>query len=420
MQNSSNLRTLAVVWLAWALLMAGYQWYAPARFQPVRPDYAVYWTADATRANSQDTMPYLKEPFLNGHVSWDSEYYLSIAVAGYDDPQMRAIGPRFSWDHPLEALKRAQPSWTSMNYAFFPFYPWLMSALMIPLRLFGLNSIATATLAGMLVSLLGTLGAMVALFDLTRDEWGEATGRRAAFYLLIWPASMFLAQVYTEGLFLGLSFGAIALAHRQKWVWAALLAIAATWTRAAGALTLIPLAWYWWQGGGWKRLTQAFSLREVGQVLLLGSPLAAYLIWSVAFGQPFYFIEHTYFQRGLLLLSQSYAAWQAAWQWMLGPYSAGQAYYLVEFAAIGFGLVACVAMARRHPGLALYSVATIVFSLTSGGAQGMHRYVMAAPVLFLLPAHWGQHEAFDRAWTLGNILLMGLFAAMFSFDFWAG
>jgi hypothetical protein len=32
----------------------------------------------------------------------------------------------------------------------------------------------------------------------------------------------------------------------------------------------------------------------------------------------------------------------------------------------------------------------------------------------------GRREAFDRSWTLGNVVLMGIYAAMFSFDFWAG
>ncbi len=420
MKTSSSWRTLIAVWLAWALLMVGYQWYVRTRFDLVRPDYAVAWTSTETRASSQNDKPYLLEPLLNDHVSWDSEYYLSIAVAGYDDPQMRAIAPTFNWNDPQVALKQDQPTWTSMNYAFFPLYPLLMRVAMFPLELLGRNSIATATLAGVLVSMLGTLGAMLALFDLVRDDWGEATGRRAAFYLLIWPAGMFLAQVYTEGLFLGLSLGAMALAHRQKWGWAALLAMGATWTRAAGALTLLPLAWYWWQGGGWQRLTRQFSLREVVTVLLVGSPVAAYLLWSAILGQPFHFIEQHFFSRGLLLVSQSLDAWRAAWEWMLSGHRAALAYYLVEFAAIAFGLVAGVALVRRYPALALYSLITIVFSLTSGGAQGMHRYVMAAPVLFLLPARWGQNEAFDRAWTLGNILLMGVFAAMFSFDFWAG
>jgi hypothetical protein len=77
-------------------------------------------------------------------------------------------------------------------------------------------------------------------------------------------------------------------------------------------------------------------------------------------------------------------------------------------------------MLRRRPALSLYSLAVIVFSLTSGSAQGMQRYVLAAPVIFLVLARWGRHEAFDRAWTLASVLLMGVFAIMFSYDFWAG
>jgi hypothetical protein len=101
-----------------------------------------------------------------------------------------------------------------------------------------------------------------------------------------------------------------------------------------------------------------------------------------------------------------------------GP--AGRAYYLVEFTAIALGILACLWIYRRDKALAIYGLAVILFSMTTGVAQGMHRYVMAAPALFLIPAHLGQNEAFDRAWTLANILIMGIFAAMFSFDFWAG
>jgi hypothetical protein len=79
-----------------------------------------------------------------------------------------------------------------------------------------------------------------------------------------------------------------------------------------------------------------------------------------------------------------------------------------------------LAMLRRSPALALYSLATIVFSLTSGSAQGMHRYVITAPAVFLVLARWGRHEVFDRAWTLVSVLLMGVFAIMFSDDFRAG
>ncbi|HMA38343.1 MAG TPA: mannosyltransferase family protein [Chloroflexia bacterium] len=413
-------RPLLLLWLCWALLLGGYQIYARARFAPQRPDYALTWTANETRAGSQNDKPYLLEPFLNDHVSWDSEYYLSIALGGYDDPQMRAIPATFSWDHPQIALKQAQPSWISTNYAFFPFYPLLMHVAAWPLAPLGLNALATATLAGVLVSLLGTLGAMLALYDLARDSLGAAGGRRAAWYLLIFPAGMFLAQVYTEGLFLGLSFGALALARREKWIWAAVLAAGATWTRASGILLLLPLAGYWWQQGNLTRLWAQRSAAALGKLLLVGSPVLAYLLWNALYGGPFQIVESHYFSRGLLLISQSQQAWGAAWSALFGTNRQAQAYYLVEFAAIGFSLVACALLWTRDRLLVLYSVALILFALTSGVAQGMHRYVMAAPVLFLLPARWGRNDTFDRAWTFGNVLLLGVFAVMFSADLWAG
>ena len=36
--------------------------------------------------------------------------------------------------------------------------------------------------------------------------------------------------------------------------------------------------------------------------------------------------------------------------------------------------------------LVIYSALTILLSFMSGQPQGMHRYVMAAPIVFLLPA----------------------------------
>jgi hypothetical protein len=125
-------------------------------------------------------------------------YYISIAAGGYDDPTMRAIPDNFTWERSMVSTNANRPGWVSMNHAFFPFSPYVMRASMVPLSLFGLNDLATATLAGVLVSMLGTLGAMIALYDLARAEMGESTGLRAAFYLLIWPAGMFPAQVYTK------------------------------------------------------------------------------------------------------------------------------------------------------------------------------------------------------------------------------
>jgi hypothetical protein len=73
---------------------------------------------------------------------------------------------------------------------------------------------------------------------------------------------------------------------------------------------------------------------------------------------------------------------------------------------------------RRWPGPALFGLAAIGIAITSGPAQGMIRYALAAPAIFLLLAHLGRHWIFDRGWTIASVLLMGLLAALFSLDFW--
>jgi hypothetical protein len=304
-----------------------------------------------------------------------------------------------------------------LNYAFLPFYPFVMRVVAIPLKLLGLTPAATATLAGVLVSLLGTLAAMVALYDLVQSRWGEAAGIRAAFYLVIFPAGFFLAQVYTEGLFVGLAFGSLALLRRKKWFWAAVLAALATITRAVGGALLIPLAWAWLEEVKDRR----FGRQEIIKGLLVLFPLAAFLIWRFSdLGARFAIVEEYFFGRGVFLLSTSWQNWQAAIRSVFGKNPQTSVYYLIEFGATILGVIASLATLRRFPGLSLFGLAVIAISFFSGQPQGMHRYVLGAPSLFIFLGRLGKSEVFDRAWTTISVLLMGLLATLFTFDMWAG
>ncbi len=405
---------LAGLWLAWVIILFGFQELVPARLGLARPDYALIWTPNETLLHSQDDKPYLLDPFLNTHVSWDSEFYLAIATQGYDAPDVRTTGG------PLGTSPLSRP--LSLSYAFMPFYPIVTQGVAFPLQIAGLTPIATATLAGVLVSVLGALAAMVALADLTRDELGEAGGLRTAFYLLIFPTGFFLAQVYTEGLFVGLAFGSLALLRRQYWLGAALLAVAATWTRAVGVALVLPLALAWWQafqaGGGVPRPPPRTLVLRAGLVLL---PLGAYLLWHYSFwGQAYSFVEDHYFGRGLLVVERSWQAWSDAVGGMFHQNTQQTVYYVLELAAIALAVVASAATLRRYPGPALFGLAVLVGSLTSGAAQGMLRYVLAMPVLFIFLSRLGKHPVTDRAWTLASILLLSLITILFSFDLWAG
>jgi hypothetical protein len=96
-------------------------------------------------------------------------------------------------------------------------------------------------------------------------------------------------------------------------------------------------------------------------------------------------------------------------------------YYLVEFGATILAAAACAYVLRAEPGLALFSLMVVVISFFSGGTQGMHRYILGAPAVFVMLGRLGsREEAFDRAWTIGSLLLMGLFTVLFASNFWVG
>jgi hypothetical protein len=43
---------------------------------------------------------------------------------------------------------------------------------------------------------------------------------------------------------------------------------------------------------------------------------------------------------------------------------------------------------------------------------------LGAPAVFIGLARWGKNPVFDRSWTLVSLLLMGLLAMLYAFNFW--
>jgi hypothetical protein len=305
----------------------------------------------------------------------------------------------------------------------------MIRLLSFPLSIFGMNPIATAALAGVIVSMLGTLAAMLSLYDLAETELGEAGGIRAVFYLLIFPSGFFLAQVYTEGLFVGLAFTSLALLRKGHYRWAALLAVFATFTRAAGVVLVIPLLLDWIREGEWMDLDlewrqiyfNGLPWKGIGRALIIFAPAIAFILWKNShFGRAFTQVEEDFFGRGLLNLTSTYAGWSDALSSLTGTNPQTAAYYFVEIIGIILGFTACIVGIKRHPDLAWFGLFVVLLSFTSGPAQGMYRYMLAAPPVFLFLSRLGERPVFDRLWTIGSILLMGVMATMYTFDMWAG
>jgi hypothetical protein len=424
-------RVIVLIWLAWALIVIGFQALATARLVPRYPDRALDWTEEFTGKDYQKGHVYLLDPFMNNQVAWDSEYYLAIAVGGYDDPRSPHLTPTGVVTSPegIPVEKGAGFDQSiSTSYAFFPFYPLMIRIFAFPLRIFGLNPIATATLAGIIVSALGTLLGMLALFDLARDSLGEDGALRAAFYLIVFPTGFFLIQIYTEGLFVGLAFACLAMLKRKHWITAALFGVAATLTRAVGIALIIPMLVTWFRTGEWVDLDlewrqifhQGIPLRPLGRALLAFSPLIAFLIWKISYlGLAFDYIESNYFGRGFLSLGYAFYAWAEAFRTMLaGTNPQHTAYYLTEFLGFAIAVVACILTIKTHPEIGWFSFAVLLISWGSGPVQGIHRYILGAPAVFITLARWGNNPVFDRAWTTLSILLMGLLAMLFAFNMW--
>jgi len=426
-------RVIVFMWLAWAVIVIAFQALATARLVPQFPDRSQDWTTTETASKDyQSGRPFLLEPFMNNQVAWDSEYYLAIAIGGYDDPRAPHLTPlglsTLISDHVVTQSGSSFSESISLSYAFFPFYPLMIRFFAVPLSVFGLNEIATATLAGVVVSALGTLLAMLALFDLTRDSLGEDGALRAAFYLIIFPTGFFLIQIYTEGLFVGLAFACLAMLKRKNWLAAALLGVCATMTRAVGIALVIPMMISWIRLGEWVDIDlewrqifhEGIPLRPLYRAVLAISPLIVFLIWKFSYlGLAFDYIEANFFGRGFLSLGFAFFTWSEAFRDIFsGTNPQHSAYYITEFLGLAIGIAACIATVKTHPEIAWFSIAVVLISWGSGPAQGIHRYVLGAPAVFVALSQWGKNPVFDRAWTLLSILLMGLLATLYAFNMW--
>lgn len=218
--------------------------------------------------------PSLYQALVGNYAQWDANLYQGIAAHGYFSG--RGPGPD--------------------NIAFFPGYPALLAAVHLVVR--------DWTVSGLLVS---AVAGAVALVCLTR-----LAGERAALYLIVAPAAVYLMVGYSEALFLAFALPAWMAAKRRDWRVAALLAAYAGLVRVTGLFLIAALlveaascergkrlraaAWvslatlgpaiyevYLWAGtGSW---TAWFTANRHGWDLQFDAPWRSFTnTWDMAFG----------------------------------------------------------------------------------------------------------------------------------------
>ena len=127
---------------------------------------------------------------------------------------------------------------TQQNIVFFPAYPLLIRVVG---RVLGGNMIGYVW-GGMVLSLAAFLAALVYLYAVARDAFGEDAARYSVWLLAAYPFALFFSAVYTESLFLLGTLGAFYHFSKEQFGRAALWGLLVGLTRLNGSLLALPLA----------------------------------------------------------------------------------------------------------------------------------------------------------------------------------
>lgn len=200
---------------------------------------------------------YSTNPFFWGWANFDGDYYLKIAVYGYQ----------------------------SLTHSFFPLYPLLAKYLAMPLG----TEVSNIVVSGLIISNLSFLVSLFVFWKLIRIDYSDKTAFLSLILLLVFPTSFYFGAMYTESLFLLLTLSAFYAARKRIWFLAGFLGMLASATRVVGILLLPALIVEWFQGAkNRKKQSSIFGplsllLIPVGLVLYMfflqkttGNPLAFY------------------------------------------------------------------------------------------------------------------------------------------------
>jgi hypothetical protein len=345
------------------------------------------------------------EPLLAPLARWDAVWYLRIADSGYGDSAPRA--------------------------AFFPLYPLLVRSAAAPAG----GSEAALLIASYAVALGAFLGALVLLYRLASLELGRRFASPTLLLLAVFPAAVYFGAPYSESLFLLVSVGAFYAARTEHWAWAGVCAAAASATRSAGLVLLVPLAMLWWSSRGRRP-------RDAAWLLLAPLGVLAYSAWlGLVEGDALRFLDvQDAWSRELAVplsgaLDGLTAAVDGLRQLASGRRSpvyfeqaAGDpfriaALNLMLFGSLVFALVACVGVFRRLPRaygvwVAVALVLPLSFPVKPQPLMSLPRFLAVLFPIFMWLAVVAEERRITPHVAAASAVGLGLFTAQFATWHW--
>ncbi len=358
-----------------------------------------------------------------GALMWDGAWYWRVVTQGY-------------------YLGDAQ---TGSNLAFCPLYPLLIRGLTDGLAALGIHVgdpvYGNFVLAGLLVSNLSFLAALVLLWRLVRRDYSATVADSAVLLLAVFPTALYWSAIYTESLFLLLVVGCFWGLRTQRWALAAACAALAAVTRWPGVLLgpVILVAYFTRPGvaeaaGARVRAIFRPSVLWLGLVPL---PFLAYLAYlRTTFGDPFVFmhveqvgwghVPNLFFpQTWLDTAGRVINSWRTAAP-AADPilhWGGGQriyAYQDLALTALFAGLAIWAAWRRLLAPAALTWLALgVIFPLWTGTTMGIARYLLPLwPAFVLLAVILERRPGLARGWWVASTGLLALTTYLWASGRW--
>jgi hypothetical protein len=327
---------------------------------------------------------------------WDSEWYKIIASEGY----------KYDGDPGL-----------SQTVVFYPLYPALCRLVSEVLRIELVDSM-------LLVANLAAVAAVLLLFKLALENFGERVALATVAMISFFPASIFLSAGYTEPLALLLMVSFFLAVARERFVAAAMLAGLAVATRSSGIVLCPVLLWELWRCRSPKRfLTEAVPLS-----IMATSGLWLYIVYlGIAFHHPMAFAdgqaafhENTTMSARLLsaLTLEPFGKINLA---DFSPAGLDQWFALIFIALIAYSWFAGISHGMTFFAAGLLALPYLTLSGGPAGFTSMARFNIVSFPLFVVMALLA-----DRwRWAVPAIVgifagLLLMYAALFTRWQWAG
>ena len=327
---------------------------------------------------------------------WDSEWYKIIATEGY----------KYDGDAGVR-----------QTVVFYPLYSMLSRLVSEVLRIDVVDAM-------LLVANLAAVTAVLLLFKLVRERFGDRNALATVAMISFFPSSIFLSAGYTEPLALLLMVSFFLAVGQERLLLAALFAGLAVATRSSGIVLFPVLLWELWR----RRSPGRFLIEAIPLSIIATSGLWGYMIYlGVAFGHPMAFADgQAAFHENTTMSARLLSALTLEPFGRLNLTDVSPAGLDQWFTLLFIALIVCSWFAGISRGMTLFAamVLALPYLTLCGGPAGfisMARFNIVSFPLFVVMALLTDR----RRWAVPGIVgifggLLMIYAALFSQWQWIG